>query len=79
MKEATLAAALLSALLGSISAIFLMKGTASVPKGIESWSGKSEAENVFHATARRWLIAGFWALGLAFALSAASAICAYLA
>ena len=78
MRELALAASLLSALLGVASTLALIKGTAVTPWEIQSYGGHSEPEKAFRRVARRWRVAGFVVLALAFLLSAAAAIAGYL-
>jgi hypothetical protein len=47
MKMASLIVALLSALAGVASTLCLMKGTATVPWEMQSWSGQSDTEKAF--------------------------------
>jgi hypothetical protein len=78
VKCLALTAGILSAVFGVASTIFLVKGTAHVPPDRWSFNGQSEWEIAFRETARRWLVAGFCALGGAFILSAVSALASYM-
>jgi hypothetical protein len=77
MKLAALMTALVAGVLGVASTILLTRGTDPIPWAIQSYSGQSEAEKAHRSKARRWFIAGLICLGLAFAVSACSAIFSY--
>jgi hypothetical protein len=69
--------AILSVVLGVLSTLFVIKGTAQVPPDRWSWNGQSEWELAFRRTTRRWMIAGFWMLASAVVMSAVSSIAGY--
>jgi hypothetical protein len=79
MKEAALVCGLLSGIVGLLSALALMKGSAIMPWSMQSYSGHSEAEQVFRKNAGWWTWLGLAGLFIAFALSTVSAITSYLA
>jgi hypothetical protein len=78
MKMASLIVALLSALAGVASTLCLMKGTATVPWEMQSWSGQSDPEKAFRRRMRSYFVVGLVTLALAFVLSAAAAVLSYL-
>ena len=78
MKLAALVAGLLSGALGVVSTLLLIRGTAKVPWGIQSYGGRSEPEKKFQVSTRRYLICGLITLAGAFLLSAISTLASYL-
>ena len=77
MKLIALIASLLVGCSGIYSTWILTHGTAPIPWEMQSYSGKSERENTYRQIAERKVRFGFIAMGVAFALSALSAIAGY--
>jgi hypothetical protein len=78
-EEWALISGLLSAFLGVLSTLTLMKGTAAPPWKIQSWGGASADEIAFQKTAATWRAWGFSLLGFAFAAGAFATVASYLA
>ncbi|MGX9431412.1 MULTISPECIES: hypothetical protein [Bradyrhizobium] len=79
MKEIALVFGLLSGAFGVGSALAFLKGTATVPWSLQTWSGETPAEQAIRAEAARWNKVGVYTLLGAFAFSAASTIASYFA
>jgi len=77
VKMASLIIALLSGFAGVTSTLCLLKGTATIPWEMQSWSGQSDPEKAFRTRGRRYLLAGLATLALAFVLSAMAAVLSY--
>lgn len=77
-KIAALTLGLASAFLGFLATLALIKGTAATPWEIQSFNGKSQSEEKFKRTARRWRLAGLGLLGLSFVAGALTAVAGYL-
>lgn len=77
MKEVAFLCGLLSGLCGVASAIAFLKGSKAMPWDMQTWSGQTEFEKTFRASADRWNKAGIVCLLAAFVLSAAAALASY--
>lgn len=72
-----LALTLLAALSGVLASVALMIAGKPLPWAEQTWDGESENEKAFRKRGENWQRAGLVLLGLAFVLSAASALVDY--
>jgi hypothetical protein len=78
MKVAALIFGLLSGAFGVGSALAFLKGTATVPWSMQTYSGETPAEQAIRARAAWWNKVGIYTLLAAFTFSAAATVASYL-
>ena len=76
-KTTALILGLVSAALGFLATLALMKGTAATPWEIQSWNGKSDPERHFSRLVGRWRLVGLILLASSFLTGALAAVAGY--